>query len=392
MTMMSIQLLNNKKMYYINILFFIWNITYSQAQSKYNSIDGFIKNKLDEHHIPGIAACIVKDNEIEWSNAYGWADIENKVSMSIDAIMNIGSISKTVTATAIMQLWEKGQLKLDTDINEYLPISVRNPHFPDVPITIRNLLTHTSSVRDGPAYGDSYSCGDPKISLKYWVTNYLTHEGEFYDEKENFHSWAPGNKYRYSNVGFGLLGYIVEELSKVPFNKYCKEHILTPLKMNNTGWFLYEIETTNHVVPYTYVNLQKKDVALPLKNNIAHCFYSFPNYTDGLLRTSVEELSHFLIAIINGGVYGNEQILEKSTIDEMFTLQVEGNDTQGLCWRKINFESLLWGHGGGDPGIRTIMFFSPETRIGVIVFKNNNEGNLLEIAEQLYLSAIDTKK
>ncbi len=388
MKMNLIELLNNKKVYYISILLIIGNISYSQVHTKHDSLDEFIKSKIDENHIPGIAVCIVKDSKIDWSNAYGWADIENKTSMSTNTIMNIASISKTITATAIMQLWERGQLKLDADINEYLSIHVRNPHFPDVPITIRNLLTHTSSIGDGSAYGESYSCGDPKISLKYWVTNYLTKQGIFYNENENFHSWKPGNKYRYSNVGFGLLGYIVEEVSKVPFNNYCKEHILSPLRMNNSGWHLAEIDTANHAVPYTYINLPKKGNVQALNNNIAHCFYSFANYTDGLFRTSVEELSHFLIAIMNGGVYGNKQILKKSTINEMLTLQIEGNDSQGLCWRKSEFESL-WGHGGGDPGISTQMRFNPETRIGVIVFKNNNEGSSFEIAKQLYLSVIN---
>jgi len=381
-------LFNHSKMCYLMILLLTWNIAYPQTRTKLNSFDELIKSKSDENHIPGIAACIIKDNELEWSNAYGWADIENKVPMSTESIINIASISKTITATAIMQLWERGQLKLDTDINDYLPINIRNPKFPDTQITIRNLLTHTSSINDGSAYYDSYSCGDPQISLKYWVTNYLTKEGKFYNEKDNFHPWKPGDKFRYSNVGFGLLGYIIEEVSKMLFNKYCNHHIFTPLKMTNSGWFISEIDETNHAIPYTYVNLLQKDNDQRINNNVPHCLYSFANYPDGLLRTSVEDLSHYLLAIMNGGLYGNEQILRHSTIEDMLTLQIEGNSHQGLCWAQYGSESL-WGHGGSDPGVRTNVSFNPETKIGAIVFMNNNTGNPLELAKQLYLSAID---
>ncbi len=124
-----------------------------------------------------------------------------------------------------MQLWENGQLSLEEDINIYLPEPIRNPHFPDIPITIQQLLTHTSSINDGSAYGESYSCGDPKISLTDWITNYLRKEGTFYNEMENFLLKEPGEQHQYSNVGYGLLGYIVEEITDKPFNSYCQQHI-----------------------------------------------------------------------------------------------------------------------------------------------------------------------
>jgi CubicO group peptidase (beta-lactamase class C family) len=98
--------------------------------------------------------------------------MENKIPMTDKTIQNIGSISKTITATAVMQLWEKGKFKLDDDVNGYLPFKERNPYFPDDPITFRELLTHKSSIKDGPAYEDSYACGDPTISLKDWIEDF----------------------------------------------------------------------------------------------------------------------------------------------------------------------------------------------------------------------------
>ncbi len=392
-----------KRIQVLSIIFLICNTSYSQIQTGYDSIDVFIKKRMEQYHIPGIAACVVKGGKIEWSNAYGLANIANKIPFTTDAIMNVASISKTITATAIMKLWEKGKIKLDEDINAYLPISIRNPNFPDIPITIQQLLTHTSSINDGSAYDNCNSCGDSKISLKYWVTNYLIKEGEFYNETENFYPNDPGTIHRYSNVGYGLLGYIVEEVARVPFNIYCKENIFKPLEMDNTGWHIQEIDSTNHVVPYMYMtkdlsedkreaivnvynDLFPGEKEFPLNKHLAACIFSSPNYPDGGLRTSVKELSYFLLAFINGGTYNGLRILKESTVNKMLTLQIEGNNSQGLCWHKDGFESL-WGHGGGDPGIRTKMYFSPETKIGIITFQNSFMGDPFEIVKMLYLSA-----
>ncbi|RLD69498.1 MAG: serine hydrolase [Bacteroidetes bacterium] len=344
----------------------------ASSQAPYKEMDEQIAKYVADNHIPGIAYGVVKGNQMIWSGAAGWANIEQKTPMSIDGIINIASISKTFTATAVMQLWEKGMLSLETDVNEYLPTPIRNPHHPDVPITIFQLLTHTSSIADGESYGASYASGDPIVSLEEWIQNYLIPEGRYYDAASNFHSWKPGIGNDYSNVGFGLLGYIVEQVANTPFNLYCKTHILDPLGMDNSGWFLYEIDTLKHITPYEDQH--------PLS------LYSFPNYPDGLLRTSVRELSYFLLAMINGGEYNNVRILKESTLKIMLKAQIEEDRSQGLCWGMIGFKSL-WGHSGGDPGVGTYMYFSPKTKIGVITFQNNHNGDLLGVFRRLYNTA-----
>ena len=145
----------------------------SLAQESFKEVENYIVAHLIENEIPGIAYCVVKENQLIYSGAYGWANIEEGVPMSLDGIMNIASISKTFTATAVMQLREKGLIRLDSDINLYLPFSVRNPHYPEQPISIFQLLTHTSSIADGSFYGASYLDGDPVISLEDWISGYL---------------------------------------------------------------------------------------------------------------------------------------------------------------------------------------------------------------------------
>jgi len=86
---------------------------------------------------------------------------------------------------------------------------------------------------------------------------------------------------------------------------------------------------------------------------------------------------------MNGGSRAEESILQASTLEKMFTLQIEGNDSQGLCWHKMEFESM-WGHGGGDPGISTLMYFSPIKKTGIIIFQNSGRGTLSSILEKIY--------
>lgn len=371
-----------------------------------NELEDFINDKMKTIPIPGLSACTVKKNRLIWSKGYGWANIKKKIPMSPDSVMNIGSVSKTFTATAIMQLWEKGKFLLDDDINDYLNFTVKNPRYPNETITFRQLLTHRSSIKDGSAYGESYSCGDPTITLETWLKEYFTPGGTFYNEEENFHTWKPGERgsiptkpRSYSNVGFGLLGYLVEVISGMAFNDYTKTNIFQPLDMKETSWFLADLDISKHAVPYTYASEGKlrgellqeeglKEKTRLKEGFIPNCLYSFPNYPDGLVRTSVNQLARFLMAYINNGVYRDKRILKSDTIRTMLSNDHFG---RGLCWVKSELDDgeIVWGHGGGDPGINTIMAFRPSDGVGIIVFANTAGARLSDISKRLFQEAAD---
>jgi len=351
-------------------------IHFSQAQiaSDFNSVDEKFKEIVVSNNPTGLASVVIKGDEIIWQCALGNANIESKTPMSIDRIMPIASISKTFTATATMQLWEQGLIDLKADVSEYVGFKVRNPKYPEVPISIQQILTHTSSISDNKFYDNSYTCGDPTIPLKDWVTGYLTPNGKYFS-RGSFLKTKPGEKYEYSNVAFGLLGYIVESVSKTPFNVYCKQNIFHPLGMEKTGWFIHEIDTNNYITQYSekwypkHLGMGKLDKSADNKE-VPLCVYSFPNYPDGLIRTSVRELSYFMTAFINDGTLNGKSILKKSTIDKMLTPQIEDNDWQGLCFYRTD---SLWGHSGGDPGVRTNMLFSRDQKHGYIAFENGQK-------------------
>ena len=207
-----------------------------------------------------------------------------------------------------------------------------------------------------------------------------------------------------NNVAFGLLGHLVERISGESFADYCKTHVFQPLEMNETSWYLADIDVARHVVPYTFVEggnvrsptwggrplgviLEDRGPTVPQGNgHHASCPYNHPNFPDGFLRTSVRQLSWFARAYLNGGTLDGRRILEERTIEEMLhTQRVEDSPIQGLTWyasARIRGREV-WGHSGGDPGINTDILLVPEERIAAIVFINTWGGNPTQITRHL---------
>ena len=134
--------------------------------SNYVDIDSFIVATMEWLNIPGISACLVKDGEVLWSGAFGDAVIERDIKVSDTTSFMLASISKTVTGVALMQLWEAGLFGLDDDINDYIPLDIVIPDYPDSPITFRTVLTHTASLKDNWEVMDgTYVFGDSPIAI-----------------------------------------------------------------------------------------------------------------------------------------------------------------------------------------------------------------------------------
>ena len=201
-----------------------------------NNIDEYILDFMDNRDIPGLSAGIVKSDEIVWNNAYGYANIEENIKVENTTLFHTASISKTITGTALMQLYEQDYFELNDPINDYLPFQVDNPNY-DTDITFQMLVTHTSTIRDNWDYMPSYE-GDSPLSLGYYLEEYLTPGGEFYNSSRNFYNKEPGKGFNYCNVATALVGYLVEIISGMPFDEYCQMHIFDPLDMYETSWFL----------------------------------------------------------------------------------------------------------------------------------------------------------
>jgi len=240
--------------------------------ARYDSagLDAFIRDIMTTEHLPGCAIWISKNGQVIWQQNYGYARLEDSMPVTNTTIWTLASISKTVTGTAIMQLWERGVFDLDDDVNDYLPFEVRNPRFKDIPITFRMLMTHTSSIRYNITInGPLIIHGDSPIPLGEYLENYLAPHG-IYWQGWNYDVHAPGTNYEYSNVGICLLGYLVEVMED-SFPVHCQDSIFKPLNMNKTSWFLADLNEQHLAMGYEWNGSQYDSTGLWGNARISCC-------------------------------------------------------------------------------------------------------------------------
>jgi CubicO group peptidase (beta-lactamase class C family) len=302
---------------------------------------------------------------ITWAGAYGRANIAHRRATTPDTIFMLASISKTVMSVAVMQAVEDGLLDLDADVNDVVPFVVRNPRHPRDPITLRMLLTHTSSIRDDwPTIIPFYSHGDSTIPLGSYLRRYLDPGGDLYRADRSYSEWKPGARYDYCNLAAALAGFMVEAASGTPFDRWCDDRIFAPLGMDRTDWHLAGLDRTQIAMPYHWED----------GSFVAYGQYGYPDYPDGELRTSAPGLAKHLQAFMSFGELDGVRILDADTVREMRRAQFpDVAHGQGLIWYRFALRGMpLMGHNGGDSGVATQMYFRPSDDVGVIVLANGN--------------------
>ena len=372
------------------------------TEERFNLRDRFFNLKMSILirlvKFPSLSTCVIKGNEVIWSKGYGFYDLGNKKPATENTIYNIGQITKSITGTALMQLYEQGLFGLDEDVNNYLPFSLRNPNFPDEPITFRMLLSHSSSLKDdipiNEAYGRSRSygwvnfSGDPPFSFfPYpWLEEKLIPGGKHYNPKHWSNIYEPGEYSWYAHINFAIIAYLIERISGEIFVEFCKENIFLPLEMYNTSFNLTELDIDNVAIPYyyhkeigEYLQIDELSIDGEIHPSI---YWRILNYPAGGLYSTVSDLSHFLIAHVNDGVYNGVRILKKETVDEMHKIQPPGNFNPmiqayyGLAWLfkedPLIFNITLMGHYGLSIGIVGIMYHIPTDDVRVIFFANGD--------------------
>jgi CubicO group peptidase (beta-lactamase class C family) len=355
-----------------------------KAHAQNSLYDAIVGAEFAKSNLVGLQAGVIEHGAAAWSGAYGFADAQDSAAMTPDTVINIASVSKTVTAAAVMRLVERHLLGLDDDVNSHLPFAVHNPYYDTYPITVRSLLAHTSSINDSPEYARSYVCGTPRASLADWLKDYLVPGGAIYS-KQNFHPWPAGEKFAYSNVAFGVLGCVVETVSGRAFSDFCDAEIFQPLGMARTSVGPAKV-SDNLAVDYTLLakvgagervlpDTRRGPFELKGATYLANCTYNFPTASDGLVRTSVRDFAQFVCAIL-----GTKELLQRSTRDTMFSEQFPRAEhpsarpvIQGLAWYAVRAPdgSLVWLHTGTDPGVATVAMLHRPTRSAVVMFANS---------------------
>jgi CubicO group peptidase (beta-lactamase class C family) len=242
------------------------------------SVDSFITATMFSENIPGLSACILKDGDLVWKNAYGYADVARQIPVTDSTLFPLASISKTITGTALLQLYERGLFNLDDNVNNYLPpdLQVVNPSYPNDPITFKMILSHVSSINDDEDILEPLVVtGDSPITLYDCLKDYLVPGGAYYTDK-SYGSHSPASTYNYSNAAIALLGYLVDAITDTSFDEYCVKHIFAPLGMHETSWSLANLDTNHIARPYKWT--ASGNTTLPHS--------SHPLYPAGRLRTS----------------------------------------------------------------------------------------------------------
>ena len=344
-----------------------------RKENEFKNLETEIQETVDKLNVVGLSISVIENNKISYSQGFGYADIDKSIKTDTNTIYRIASISKSITASAIMKLYEEGKFKLDDDINDYLNgFEVRNPNFPDEKITFRMLLTHTSSIIDGDTYSTIYDIQD-------------------------FGDYKPGDQFEYSNYGYNLLATLIEQISNQDFEDFVQENIFKPLNMKasfNPNKFedvdniavLYGIDEDGNY--YERLNDKKriednivisstvrdKDGKIPLGN-------AFKYSPMGGLRTSPNELAKFMIMLSIKGLYNGTRVLKKDTVELMEQIHWYGDALNGLYKCKglglhitddLIEGSRLIGHTGEAYGLLSNMFYDENRKFGYIMMLNGN--------------------
>lgn len=382
--------------------------------------------------IPGLQMILIKNGEVVFKHAEGMArrGQNGNVILTTDHKVRIASISKFVLTAAFMTLVEQGKVDLDADISEYLEFNLRNPNFPDRPITTRQVLAHTSSIRDG-AY---YFMGLSEDFKDFFIPDGASERSnEHYDNGNHFASddnHGPGDYFTYSNLNFGILSGIAEKMSGKRMDIFVKETLFDPLALNSS----FSVCTLHENNFETLATLYRRgdggvtwDPDGPWIEQVdgdpIGCYYESESYARGQtpdltalesyeigknptlfspqggLRASANDLSIIMKMILNGGKFEEKQILSQSSIDEMMKVvwrydenQQNGhtggegpiNDpaTHGLMtayglsthivdlkdWNLSEESRVFYGHLGNAYGLLGQFWFDPLTSDGIITF------------------------
>ncbi|MEH7224755.1 serine hydrolase [Bacillus sp. JJ1566] len=326
-------------------------------------MDEFLQKKVDEEHIPNMAVTVVADGKVIFEKGYGFANIEEQVKVNPETTMfRIGSVSKLFTWTAIMQLVEQGKLDLNTDINQYLDFEIParlavgpNKEQPK-PITLLDLMTHTPGFED-------YSSAIFRLTAEE-----MPPLGQYVREYRPERVFPVGEVLAYSNYGTALAGYIVEQVSGIPYSEYVEEKIFKPLDMNHST-FQQPLPTdfsTNLAQAYRYIDGEFKEGS----------FEFVPGAAGGMSSTA-NDMAKFMQAYLEGGSFNGKRILEEDTVQHMFQQQFTHHDqldgmALGFIEKTMNGKRIL-NHGGSTALFDTGLYLLPQENIGLFISYSGND-------------------
>jgi serine beta-lactamase-like protein LACTB, mitochondrial len=334
------------------------------SPTKQSQIEAAVSKFMAATHVPGLSVAVVEDGRYEWAQGFGFADLENNVPASEHTLFRLASISKPLTATATMLLWERGKLDLDVPVQKYCPSFPQKPW----PITTRQVLGHIGGIRhyksDTAATdlegGNTKHFDDPiKAGLNFFKDDALVAE--------------PGTSFHYSTQGFTLVGCVLEGASGAKYVDFMRQNIFVPAGMDQT-----QADDRFAIVAYRTRFYQKKDSGAVVNADFLDSSYKIPG---GGWLSSAEDMARFEVAILD------DKLVHRATRELMWTSLKPSDgkpDQYALGWGWGDDPAIhTVGHTGGQQGTSTAFALAPEARDGVVVLTNMEDVPAGDLAHEL---------
>ena len=328
-----------------------------------DKVEAAIRDIMQQSKVVGLSVAVVKKGKLIYTHSFGLKDIDSNTPLTDDCLFRIASISKSFTATSIMQLAEAKKLSLDDDISDLVGFSIRNPKFPKTVITLRMVLAHRSSINDSQGYFTLDAINPAKNPN--WANCYNAYE--------------PGTGYQYCNLNYNMAGTIIEKITGERFDQYVKHHILDRLGLYG-GYCVDSLDASRFATIYEYDDSLKNFKAspnayAPRREEIAKYVmgYSTPIFSPtGGMKISATDLARYMTMHMNRGKANGKRIIKKKSAITMQTAlsEKEGYGLAISTTAKLIAGKTLKGHTGSAYGLYSAMFFHPEEKFGIVVITN----------------------
>lgn len=368
----------------------------TELSSQQLNLTSQLQQIKNSYNVVGMSVCVVKQNSLVYSGNFGLRDINRNLPVNDSTIYRIASISKYFTAIALMKLYQQGLFNLDADVSTYLGYSLRNPYFPNDIITIRKILSHTASLRDGSGYNTflnaSYNQNPPPA-----LQQLITPSGSYYTSDMFSSSKAPSDNYfTYANINYGIIGTLVEKISGLRFDIFCNNNIFQPLGLT-ASFVINDLPNINNVaVLYRKTGgnwvpqADNYNGVMPPPRNLTNYVIGSNAVIfspQGGLRISAKDLSVIMRTMLNSGIFNGTRILNDTTVNLMHNpLWIfngsNGNNYYGIfntyCigshrTSDILQNEILYGHPGEAYGLISDLYFSKIKNYGIIFITNGGQ-------------------
>jgi CubicO group peptidase (beta-lactamase class C family) len=334
---------------------------------RFNPIRELIRARLVEQVIPSLAVAVARDGEIVWEEGFGWADRENRVPATEHTMYSLASISKPITATGVMVLKEQGKLELDRPINEYLgdaKLTVRVGEASEA--TVRRVANHTSGL---PLHVNFFYEDEPhpRPPMAETIRRY------------GILVTPPGEKYQYSNLGYGVLDHVISRLSGKSYADFMRGEVFLPLGMTRAS-----VQIGPGLEPFAAARYGRDGVRIP--------FYDFDHPGGSAVFCSAHDLVRFGMFHLKAHLKDQRAILSDAALDEMQVPTAHRRDGSGygFGWAihedRFGYRSV--GHDGGMGGVVTTLLMIPSEGLVAVALANTRCGLPHEVAEEIFAALL----